>query len=242
MLYHHGIASPLSGLFLHLPCRRALVYHNITPARLYEGTPLWEPLMSGRAQVAAMAAFCELAIGVSRVTGPDELARAVDEAFEYDDVVLVEQGITGRELLCGVIGDADEAEASLPSELKVDSGFADYAHKYLGEKTTITSPADVPDDVTERVREISLRAFHAIGGYGLARVDFLYDETAGQLYVGEINTMPGFTARSFFARGWAASGLPYEQVLDRLLGLALTRHARRRGRGRRSESVGEAVR
>jgi D-alanine-D-alanine ligase len=177
-------------------------------------------------------------IGVSLVTGPDELARAVDEAFRYDDVVLVEQGITGRELLCGVIGDADEAEASLPSELKVDSGFADYAHKYFGAGTTAVSPADVPDDVTERVREISLRAFRAIGGYGLARVDVLYDETAGRLYLGEINTMPGFTARSFFARGWAASGLPYEQLLDRLIDLALTRHARRRERAHRFESAG----
>ena len=137
---------------------------------------------------------------------------------------------------------ADEGEASLPSELGIDGGFPDYAHKYLGEKTTIASPADVPDDITERVREISLQAFHAIGGYGLALVDFLYDETAGQLYVGEINTMPGFTARSFFARGWAASGLPYEQLLDRLIDLAFTRHARGRDRDRRCASVGEAGR
>src|SRR6266567_2292779 len=157
-------------------------------------------------------------IGVSRVTGPAELARAVDEAFRYDDVVLVEEGITARELLCGVIGDADEAEASVPSELKVTGGFSDYAQKYLT-GATVASPADVPADVTVGIRGMSLRAFRAIGGYGLARVDFLYDEAAGQLYVGEINTMPGFTARSVFARGWAESGLPYEQLLDRLIGL-----------------------
>jgi D-alanine-D-alanine ligase len=173
-------------------------------------------------------------IGVSRVTGPAELASAVDEAFRYDDVVLVEEGIAARELLCGVIGDADEAEASVPSELKVTGGFSDYAQKYLT-GATVTSPAVLPADVTARVREMSLRAFRAIGGYGLARVDFLYDEAAGQLYLGEINTMPGFTARSVFARGWAESGLRYEQLLDRLIGLALARHARSRdGRARRA--------
>jgi D-alanine-D-alanine ligase len=181
-------------------------------------------------------------IGVSRVTGPADLAHAVDEAFRYDDVALVEAGITARELLCGVIGDADEAEASLPSELRAAGGFSDYSHKYLTQGDKVTSPADVPADVTARVREMSLRAFRAIGGYGLARVDFLYDEAGGRLYVGEINTMPGFTARSVFARGWARSGLPYERLLDRLIDLAFARHARKCGRARRSEPVGEAAR
>jgi D-alanine-D-alanine ligase len=175
-------------------------------------------------------------IGVSRVTGPAELAHAVDEAFRYDDVVLVEQGIAARELLCGVIGDADEAEASVPSELKVAGGFSDYAQKYLT-GATVTCPADVPADVTAGVREMSLRAFRAIGGYGLARVDFLYDEAAGRLYAGEINTMPGFTARSVFARGWAESGLPYGQLLDRIIGLAVARHARGHDRARRSRDT-----
>jgi D-alanine-D-alanine ligase len=178
-------------------------------------------------------------IGVSRATGPAELAHAVDEAFRYDDVVLVEEGITARELLCGVIGDADEAEASVPSELKVTGGFSDYAQKYLT-GATVSCPADVPTDVTVAVREMSLRAFRAIGGYGLARVDFLYDEAAGELYVGEINTMPGFTARSVFARGWAESGLPYEQLLDRLIALAFARHERGHDRVRRTDFTSTA--
>ena len=180
-------------------------------------------------------------IGVSRVTGPAGLADAVDEALRYDDVVLVEEAITARELLCGVIGDADEAEASVPSELTVTGGFSDYAQKYLT-GATVTSPADVPSDVTGEVRELSLRAFRAIGGYGLARVDFLYDEAAGRLYAGEINTMPGFTARSVFARGWAESGLPYERLLDRLIGLAVARHGHEPARARRSEFAGEGAR
>lgn len=180
-------------------------------------------------------------IGVSRVAGPDELARAVDEAFRYDDVVLVEEGITARELLVGVIGDADEADAAVPSELIVSGGFSDYAQKYLT-GATVASPADVPADIAAKTRELSLRAFHAIGGYGLARVDFLYDEAAGKLYVGEINTMPGFTGRSVFARGWAETGLPYEKLLERLIDLGFARHARGRDRARRSEFAVEGAR
>lgn len=177
-------------------------------------------------------------IGVSRVTGPSELAQAIDEAFRYDEVAVVEEAITARELFCGVIGDIDEAEVSLPSELKVAGGFADYAQKYLTKGDKVVSPADLPADVTARVREMSLRAFRAIGGYGLARVDFLYDEAAGRLYAGEINTMPEFTARSVFARGWAESGLPYEPLLGRLIDLAFVRHTRRIDRGRREFAAG----
>jgi D-alanine-D-alanine ligase len=169
-------------------------------------------------------------IGVSRVTGPEELSRAVEEAFRYDDVVLVEEGIDARELLCGVIGDIDEAKASLPSEAKVGGGFSDYAQKYLTTTDTITSPAELPAEVTARVREMSIQAFRAVGGHGLARVDFLYDDAADKLYLLEINTMPGFTARSVFARGWAESGVPYAQLLDRLIDLAFARHTQRRAK------------
>ncbi|WP_262401938.1 D-alanine--D-alanine ligase family protein [Actinomadura sp. CNU-125] len=159
-------------------------------------------------------------IGVSRVTGPDELVRAVEEAFAFDGVVVVERGIEARELLCGVLGDAEDPASSVPSEVKVSGGFSDYAQKYLSAADTVTTPADLPADVTARVRELSVRAFRAIGGHGLARVDFLYEEATGRVYVGEINTMPGFTARSVYARGWAASGVPYGDVLTRLIDLA----------------------
>ncbi|GAB3976025.1 D-alanine--D-alanine ligase family protein [Actinoallomurus acanthiterrae] len=169
-------------------------------------------------------------IGISRVTGPEGLTRAVEEAFRYDDVVLVEKGINARELLCGVIGDADEVRASLPSEAKLSGGFADYAVKYLSMADVITSPADLPADVTARVREMSTQAFRAVGGHGLARVDFLYDDAAGRLYVLEINTMPGFTADSVFTRGWAATGVPYEEILTHLIDLAFARHERRRAK------------
>jgi D-alanine-D-alanine ligase len=167
-------------------------------------------------------------IGISRVATPDELGRAVEEAFRYDEVVVVEQGVTARELLCGVLGDADEPMASVPSEVKVSGGWSDYDQKYLSTADVVTSPADLPPAIATQVRELSILAFRAVGGYGLARVDFLYDEAAGRMYVGEINTMPGFTARSVYARGWAASGLSYEEILTRLIDLAFARHARKR--------------
>jgi D-alanine-D-alanine ligase len=167
-------------------------------------------------------------IGISRVAEPGELARAVDEALRYDEVVVVEEGVTARELLCGVIGDADEPEASVPSEAKVSGTWSDYAQKYLSAADTITSPANLPPDITAQVREMAIRAFRAIGGYGLARVDFYYDEAARRIYVGEINTMPGFTARSVYARGWAESGMSYEEILTRLIDLAFARRSSKR--------------
>ncbi|MCW2903313.1 MAG: D-alanine--D-alanine ligase [Streptosporangiaceae bacterium] len=167
-------------------------------------------------------------IGISRVAEPGELARAVDEALRYDEVVVVEEGVTARELLCGVIGDADEPEASVPSEAKVSGTWSDYAQKYLSAADTITSPANLPPDITAQVREMAIRAFRAIGGYGLARVDFYYDEAAQRIYVGEINTMPGFTARSVYARGWAESGMSYEEILTRLIDLAFARRSSKR--------------
>ena len=166
-------------------------------------------------------------IGISRVTAPDELPGAVEEALRYDDVVVVEQGVTARELLCGVLGDADAPETSAVSEVRLAEGFNDFALKYVNPADSVRTPAVLPPGIAEQVRELSVRAFRAIGGDGLARVDFLYDEAAGRLYVGEINTMPGFTAHSVYTRGWGESGVPYADILTRLIDLALARHARR---------------
>jgi D-alanine-D-alanine ligase len=140
---------------------------------------------------------------------------------------VIVKGVTARELLCGVLGDVDEPMVSAPAEVKVSGGWSDYDQKYLGVADVVTVPAKLPPDVTEEVRDLSARAFQAIGGHGLARVDFFYDEAAGKVYVGEINTMPGFTSRSVYARCLGASGLSYEQVVDRLVDLALARYASR---------------
>ena len=162
-------------------------------------------------------------IGVSRVTSMEELHAGVEMAFGYDRVVLVEQGIIARELTCGVLGDHDTPDASVAVELNVRGDWLDYESKYLSDYELATVPAPLPESIAEEVRELSLHAHRAIGGYGLSRVDFLYEEHAGRLHVLEINTMPGFTPRSVYARGWEASGLSYPDLLGRLIDLGLAR-------------------
>ncbi|KKK06232.1 D-alanine--D-alanine ligase family protein [Micromonospora sp. HK10] len=167
-------------------------------------------------------------IGISRVAEGDDLVAAVEEALRHDQVVLVEQGVTGRELECGVLG-GWRPEASAVGEVRVTGGWFDYRQKYFGDADPMIVPAQLPAEITERIRELSVRAFTAIGGWGLARVDFLYDETAGEVFVNELNTLPGFTAHSMYPKVWAASGVDYPEVVDRLVALAFARHAARPG-------------
>lgn len=162
-------------------------------------------------------------IGISRVTSIEELRAGVELALAYDRVVVVEQGVTAREFICGVLGGYDTPDASVPGELIVPGDWLDYEAKYLSQAEIATIPAVLPERVAEEVRELAVRAFRAIGGYGLSRVDFLYEEDTGRLYVLEINTMPGFTSRSVYARAWGASGVPYPDLLRRLIDLAFAR-------------------
>jgi len=166
-------------------------------------------------------------IGISKVAGPDDLDRALAEAFDHDPKVLVEQAAVGaREVECGVLQDLDGATlTSLPAEIRItgEHDFYDFEAKYLPEEATeLDVPALLPDDVTTRMRALSARAFEAVGGEGLARVDF-FCFPDGRLVVNEINTMPGFTPLSMYPRMWAASGLDYPALVDRLVRLALQR-------------------
>lgn len=164
-------------------------------------------------------------IGISRVTSMAELHTGVELAFGYDRVVVVEQGMVARELTCGVLGDHDNPDTSVAVELNVLGDWLDYEAKYLSDYELATVPAALPEPIAEEVRELSLQAYRAIGGYGLSRVDFLYEEHTGRLYVLEINTMPGFTPRSVYARGWEGSGISYPELLGRLIDLGLARSA-----------------
>ena len=165
-------------------------------------------------------------IGISRVDDAADLRAAIEQARRHDPKVVVEAGISGRELECGVLQDLDGTpRASELGEIEVVAGhaFYDFEAKYVAESDVrLSTPADVPPFVRERVQELAVRAFEVMGCEGLARVDvFLTDD--GEVVVNEINTMPGFTPHSMYPRMWAASGVDYPALVDRLLQLALRR-------------------
>ena len=165
--------------------------------------------------------------GISKVHDASEIDEAMAEALRYDPKVLVEEAaVDGREVECGVLQALDGTpETSLPAELRVggDHEFYDFEAKYLPEQSTeIDVPADLPDEVTARVRELSVRAFEAVGAEGLARVDF-FVLPDGRLVINELNTMPGFTPTSMYPQMWAATGVDYPALVERLVQLALQR-------------------
>jgi D-alanine-D-alanine ligase len=186
-------------------------------------TDVWSLVKSLEWPMFVKPANMGSSIGISRVTSIEELRVAVELAFTYDRVVIVEQGVQARELICGVLGDHDEPAASVVGELLVGGDWLDYEAKYLSRTEIANIPVTLPERVADEVRELSLRAYRAIGGYGLSRVDFLYEEETGRLYVLEINTMPGFTPRSVYGRAWEAAGVSYPELLSRLIDLAMAR-------------------
>jgi D-alanine-D-alanine ligase len=163
-------------------------------------------------------------VGVSRADNREGLEIALAEAARYDRRIVIEQGIAAREIEVSVLGN-EEPQASIPGEVVPSSEWYTYEAKYLSGMSQITIPAPVEQAVIDQVRALALRAFAAIDGAGLARVDFLLDKASGELWLNEVNTMPGFTAVSMYAKMWAAEGVAYSTLLDRLIDLALERHA-----------------
>ncbi len=167
-------------------------------------------------------------LGIAKVDGPAELETAIVAAHAYDPKVIVEQGfVSARELECGVLAalDGSRPTASEVAEIRVQSasGFYDFEAKYLPEEQVrLDVPADVEPELAERVKRLAVQTFEAIGCEGLARVDVFVTAT-GDVVVNEINTMPGFTPHSMFPRMWAASGVPYPELVERLITLALNR-------------------
>ncbi len=163
-------------------------------------------------------------VGVAPARNWDELTQALSNAALYDRKILVERAVDAREIECSVLGN-DAPLASLPGEVIPEREFYDYAAKYADERTRLIVPADLTGEQTRTVQELAVRAFQALDCCGMARVDFFLDKRDGKILVNEINTIPGFTAVSMYPRMWQASGLSYSQLLDRLIQLALERHA-----------------
>jgi D-alanine-D-alanine ligase len=165
-------------------------------------------------------------VGISKATGSAELAASLRLAFEHDPIVVVERMAEGLEVECSVLGNS-RPEASLPGQIVIKaSDWYDYEAKYTPGGMELLVPAPVPEAVRERVRELAVEVFRIVGCAGMARVDFFV--VGGEVLVNELNTIPGFTETSVYAKLFEASGVPYPQLLDRLVELAVERHREER--------------
>jgi len=163
-------------------------------------------------------------VGITKVHKKEELEKAIDLASSYDRKILIEEGLEEvREIECGVLGN-DEPQVSVVGEVRPAGEFYDYDSKYIDKETQLIVPADLPDGVSRKVQEITLRAFKAVDAAGMARIDFFVSKKENKIYLSEINTIPGFTSVSMYPRLWEASGIPYSDLIDQLIQLALERY------------------
>lgn len=167
-------------------------------------------------------------VGISKVHGPEELAPAMDLACSFDRKLVIEQSAPPcREVECAVLGN-DEPEASILGEIVPSREFYDYEAKYIDNTSELIIPARVSDETAEKVRQMAIDAFKAIDCAGMARVDFFVTKDDETIYLNEINTIPGFTPISMYPKLWDASGIPYPELLDRLIQLAIERHGEKK--------------
>jgi D-alanine-D-alanine ligase len=166
-------------------------------------------------------------VGISKVRNTAELERALAEAAAWDQKVIVERGIEGREFECSVMGNG-EPVAATPCEILPSREFYDYEDKYLLDRAQIDLPAQLRSEETEEIQRLAIECYRAVECEVMARVDFLMAQVNGKIYVNEINTIPGFTSISMFPKMWEHAGVPYSQLLDRLIQYAMERAEIRR--------------
>ena len=155
-------------------------------------------------------------VGVSKAENDEELKNSIQEAVKYDKEILIEQGINGKEIECAVLG-MDDVKASCVGQILSADEFYDYDSKYKNAESKTIIPADVSKEISEKIRKTAIKAFKAVKGSGLARVDFFVDKETDEIYLNEINTMPGFTNISMYPKLWENCGLTYSKLLDRLI-------------------------
>lgn len=166
-------------------------------------------------------------VGVSKAHSIDEMRSAVQHALTYDEWVLIEEAVVGREIEVAVLGNV-HARASTPGEIIPGNEFYDYADKYIGDGAQLIVPANLTADEVEAVQHLAIVIFHTLRAEGMARVDFFYEQHGRGFLCNEINTIPGFTPISMYPKLWQASGMSYPALLDELITLALDRFSRRR--------------
>lgn len=159
-------------------------------------------------------------VGITKVKQREKLIEAIEEAAKYDKKILIEQGIDAREVECAVLGD-EQAEAACVGEILSAEEFYSFDAKYKNAESVTVIPANLPRDIAQNIRELAVKAFKAVDGNGLARVDFFVEKLTNKIYINEINTMPGFTSISMYPKLWEAVDIPYTELLDKLISLAL---------------------
>lgn len=161
-------------------------------------------------------------VGISKAKTRDELVQAIEFALRYDVKVIVEEFVDAREVEVGILGN-DEPLASVPGEIVSSSEYYDYSAKYSDGKSQMIIPAQIDTELADRIREVGVQAFKAIAGNGLCRADFFVKKSDNTIWINEVNTMPGFTPYSMYPLLWRETGVSYEALLDRLIGLGLER-------------------
>jgi D-alanine-D-alanine ligase len=220
-----------------------------------EGLPVpkWLPFRDGQDK-AEILAQCESrlgypmfvkpanlgsSVGISKVLNPKEFATAIDLAWRYDEWIVIEEGVTAREIEVAILGD-NPPEASIPGEIIPGSDFYSYSDKYIDNSAELLAPAPLDNDLVIEVQNLAKQAFLACRCESMARVDFFYEEKRDDgrpgrgFLANEVNTIPGFTPISMYPRLWKESGLSYSALLDRLIDLSLERHSRRSSRTAKS--------
>ena len=208
----------------------------VVPWRTFRGPDLGPQRRKDSAEIAAQAlglpvfvkpANSGSSVGTTKAGNVGEIIGALVEAARYDTKVLVERAVDAREIEVAVLGN-DDPQASVPGEIRISHDFYDYAAKYADDQgTDLVIPAPLSTSESERIRGLALEAFRVLDAVGMARVDFLLDRASGEIFINELNSLPGFTEGSMFPRLWEASGLAYPALVDRLLELALERHQER---------------
>jgi D-alanine-D-alanine ligase len=161
-------------------------------------------------------------VGVTKCRNRSDLVEGMMDAVRFDRRVLIEKGINAREIEISVLGN-DEPQASLPGEIRPQADFYSYKAKYHDDRSELVIPAPLPEATVTKLQNMAVKAYQAIDCAGMARVDFLLDRESDEFYINEVNTIPGFTQISMYPKLWEASGLPYPELIDRLIELALER-------------------
>jgi len=204
-------------------------YKTVTRAEIWSNPCLFPKLCDEIEATLGYPCFVKPAnlgssVGIAKVRSRQELEVALDNAATYDRRIIVEAGVVAREVECAVLGN-DHPKASVIGEITFDSDFYDYETKYTPGKADLFIPANLPELVAQQIQEMALQAFAAVDAAGLSRVDFFYVETTGEIFINEINTLPGFTSTSMYPQLWANTGIPFAQLVDQLIQLAIERHS-----------------